>query len=60
TSGVALEVLVEEGQKVAAGQPLVRLDPDRARLAVAQSEAQLRKLENSYRRANQLVGQQLV
>ncbi|MEE7559301.1 efflux RND transporter periplasmic adaptor subunit, partial [Xanthomonas sp. Kuri4-2] len=60
TSGVALAVLVEEGQKVAAGQPLVRLDPDRARLAVAQSEAQLRKLENSYRRASQLVSQQLV
>lgn len=33
---------------------------DRAHLAVAQSEAQLRKLENSYRRATQLVGQQLV
>ncbi|WP_434990650.1 efflux RND transporter periplasmic adaptor subunit [Xanthomonas melonis] len=60
TSGVALAVLVEEGQKVSAGQALVRLDPDRAHLAVAQSEAQLRKLENSYRRATQLVGQQLV
>ncbi|CTP86758.1 hypothetical protein XTPLMG730_1572 [Xanthomonas translucens pv. phlei] len=40
TSGVALAVLAEEGQQVRAGQPLVRLDPDRARLAVAQSEAQ--------------------
>ncbi|NHF65678.1 efflux RND transporter periplasmic adaptor subunit [Xanthomonas hortorum] len=60
TSGVALAVMVEEGQKVSAGQALVRLDPDRAHLAVAQSEAQLRKLENSYRRATQLVGQQLV
>lgn len=60
TSGVALAVLVEEGQQVKAGQPLVRLDPDRARLAVAQSEAQLRKLENNYRRAQQLVAQQLI
>lgn len=60
TSGVALAVLVEEGQQVVAGQALVRLDPDRPRLAVAQSEAQMRKLENSYRRATQLVGQQLV
>ncbi len=60
TSGVALAVLAEEGQQVRAGQPLVRLDPDRARLAVAQSEAQLRKLENDYRRLQQLVGQQLV
>jgi membrane fusion protein (multidrug efflux system) len=60
TSGVALAVMVEEGQMVRAGQPLVRLDPDRARLAVAQSEAQLRKLENSYHRAQKLVEQQLV
>jgi len=60
TSGVALAVLVEEGQQVRAGQPLVRLDPDRARLAVAQSEAQLRKLENTYQRAQKLVGQQMV
>ena len=35
TSGVALAVLVEEGQQVRAGQVLVRLDPDRARLAGA-------------------------
>ncbi len=60
TSGVALQVLVEEGQKVHAGQQLVRLDPDRARLAMAQSEAAMRKLENNYQRANRLVGQQLV
>ncbi|QKW57103.1 efflux RND transporter periplasmic adaptor subunit [Stenotrophomonas sp. NA06056] len=60
TSGVALAVLVEEGQRVNAGQPLVRLDPDRARLAVAQSEAQMRKLENDYQRAQKLVAQQLV
>ncbi|AWH19594.1 efflux transporter periplasmic adaptor subunit [Stenotrophomonas sp. ZAC14D2_NAIMI4_7] len=60
TSGVALAVLVEEGQRVSAGQPLVRLDPDRARLAVAQSEAQLRKLENNYQRAQKLVGQQMI
>src|SRR5690606_6326580 len=60
TSGVALEVLVEEGQQVRAGQPLVRLDPDRARLTVAQNEALVRKLENNYNRARQLVEQQLI
>ena len=59
TSGVALAVLVEEGQRVTAGQPLVR-STDRARLAVAQSEAQMRKLENNYQRAQKLVGQQMV
>lgn len=60
TSGVALMVLVEEGQQVKAGQPLVRLDADRARLALAQIEAQMRKLEANYNRAQQLVGQQMI
>lgn len=60
TSGVALEVLVEEGQTVQAGQALVRLDPDRARLNLAQIEAQMRKLESNYRRAEQLAAQQLI
>ncbi|MCD9026955.1 efflux RND transporter periplasmic adaptor subunit [Luteimonas sp. BDR2-5] len=60
TSGIALEVLVEEGDAVRAGQPLLRLDPDRPRLAVQQSRATMGKLENSYRRAQQLVGQQMI
>ncbi|MFT4257949.1 MAG: efflux RND transporter periplasmic adaptor subunit [Pseudoxanthomonas sp.] len=60
TSGVALAVLVEEGQQVRAGQALVRLDPDRARLAVAQAESQMRKLEANYARARQLAGQQMI
>jgi len=60
TSGVALEVLAEEGQQVRAGQVLVRLDADRARLQAAQSSAQLRKLEANYERAKQLEAQQMV
>lgn len=60
TSGVALTVLAEEGQAVKAGQTLVTLDADRARLAVAQTEAQLRKLENNYNRSQQLAAQQLI
>lgn len=60
TSGVALAVLVEEGQSVQAGQALVRLDADRLRLAVAQADAQMRKLENNYSRARQLVAQQMI
>lgn len=60
TSGVALEVMAEEGQTVRAGQPLVRLDADRARLQAAQSAAQLRKLEANYARARQLEAQQMV
>src|SRR5690606_16111528 len=54
------EVLVEVGQAVRAGQPLVRLDADRARLQAAQSAAQLRKLEANHERARQLAAQQMV
>lgn len=60
TSGVALAVLAQEGQHVRAGQTLVRLDPDRARLQLAQANAQLRKLEANFARSQQLATQQLV
>jgi len=60
TSGVALSVHVEEGQRVRAGQVLVRLDAARAELQAAQSAAQVRKLEANYARALALAGEQLV
>lgn len=60
TSGVALQVLAKEGQQVRAGQVLVRLDPDRARLQAAQSAAQMQKLEASYRRSMRLAEQKLI
>ena len=60
TSGIALAVLADVGQQVRAGPVLVRIDRDRATLQVAQSEAQVRKLEANYRRATQLAGQQMV
>lgn len=60
TSGVALEVLVEEGDVVRAGQVLVRIDADRARLSLAQAEVQVNKLEANFRRASELVKQQMV
>lgn len=60
TSGVALEVLVAEGDQVRAGQVLVRLDADRARLQEAQSAAQMRKLEAEFERSRALVDQQLL
>lgn len=60
TSGVALEVLVEEGDQVRAGQVLARLDADRARLQAAQTAAQMRKLENQFARAERLVAEQLI
>lgn len=60
TSGVALGVMVAEGQKVRAGQTLVRLDSDRARLQVAQTAAQLGKLQNQFERAKKMAAQQLI
>lgn len=60
TSGVALNVLVEEGDVVKAGQTLVRLDSSRAQLQAAQSAAQMNKLQNQYARSQQLAEQKLV
>jgi membrane fusion protein (multidrug efflux system) len=60
SSGIAMAVLAEEGQHVKAGQALVRLDADRARLQAAQSAAQVRKLEANYQRSMQLAAQQMV
>lgn len=59
-SGVLLELLVEEGDSVRAGQVLARLDPDRKGLALSQAQAQLRKLESEYARSGELFGRQLV
>ncbi|MGY0798660.1 efflux RND transporter periplasmic adaptor subunit [Lysobacter sp. A286] len=60
TSGVALDVLVAEGEHVQAGQVLVRLDSDRARLQLAQAAAQLGKLQNQFERAKTLAAEQLI
>ena len=49
-SGEIREILVEEGDTVIKGQILARLDGDRLRLEVSQSEAQLRKLQRDYER----------
>ncbi len=60
TSGVALAVMVAEGDVVRAGQTLVRLDSDRARLQAAQSSAQLSKLQNQFARAQKMASEQLI
>ena len=60
TSGVALQVMAEEGQHVRAGQVLVRLDSARAALQAAQTAAQMRKLESNYARSRQLAEQKLI
>lgn len=60
SSGVVLQVLVEEGDQVKAGQVLARIDPDRARLEMERSRATVRKLENNFRRAQELLASKLV
>ncbi len=60
TSGVALDVLVKEGEQVKAGQTVVRLDSSRAALQAAQSSAQMHKLESNYARSLKLAEQQLI
>ncbi len=60
TSGVVLEIMVEEGDKVAAGQVLARLDSDRQRLNMKQSEANLRKLENDFKRQQEMIERKLI
>jgi membrane fusion protein (multidrug efflux system) len=58
--GEVRQINVEEGDTVKAGQVLARLDGDRLRLEVAQSEANLRKLERDYTRFQELSGKGLV
>lgn len=60
TSGVALQVLAQEGQAVRAGQVLVRIDRARPALQAAQAAAQVSKLEANYARARTLAAQKMV
>lgn len=58
--GEVRQIFVEEGDVVKAGQVLARLDGDRLRLEVAQTEANLRKLERDYNRQLELSQKGLV
>jgi membrane fusion protein (multidrug efflux system) len=58
--GEVRQIFVEEGDSVREGQVLARLDGDRLRLEVAQSEANLRKLERDYTRFQELSEKGLV
>lgn len=60
TSGVLLQLLAEEGDKVKAGQVLARIDPDRPRLEMERARATVRKLENNYRRSQELLASKMV
>lgn len=58
--GEVRQIHVEEGDSVSAGQVLARLDGDRLRLTLAQTEANLRKLERDYNRQLELSQKGLV
>jgi membrane fusion protein (multidrug efflux system) len=58
--GEVREIYVEEGDTVSAGQVLARLDGDRLRLELAQTDANLRKLERDYNRQLELSQKGLV
>lgn len=58
--GEVRQIFVEEGDAVRSGQVLARLDGDRLRLTLAQTEANLRKLERDYKRTLELAEKGLV
>ena len=58
--GEVREILVEEGDRVKAGQALARLDGDRLRFELQQTEVNLRKLEREYQRTLELFNRKLV
>ena len=59
TSGVLLKLYVEEGQRVTKGQILAQLDPERPQLQAAQAQANLKRLENDFRRSQEMYASKL-
>ncbi|MEO8011238.1 MAG: biotin/lipoyl-binding protein, partial [Dokdonella sp.] len=60
TSGVLVKLFVEEGDQVKSGQVLAKLEDTNPRLNVAKAEATLRKLQNDFRRANEMFERKLL
>ena len=60
TSGVMVQLLAEEGDLVRAGQVLARIDGDKVRLEAQRQLAIVNKLENNYRRSQELAANKLV
>jgi membrane fusion protein, multidrug efflux system len=58
--GQVVRILVEEGDRVKAGQVMAKLDGDRLRLEMERALANLRKLEQEYNRSVQLFERGLV
>ena len=60
TGGVLLELLVDEGDRVKAGQIVARLDREQERLELRQAKAVLDKLENEFARMEELYNKKLI
>ena len=60
TNGIILELLVEEGDSVVAGQVVARLDHQRLALELQRAAANLRRLENDYKRNQELHQKDLI
>ncbi|MBN1885123.1 MAG: efflux RND transporter periplasmic adaptor subunit [Candidatus Krumholzibacteriota bacterium] len=58
--GVVERILVEEGDYVQAGQVIAKLDEEKIAVQLEQAQANLARLENSYRRNEDLHAKQLV
>lgn len=59
-SGIIKEILVEEGDRVRAGQALAVLDEDQYRLEVARAEANLARLQNDFNRNKEMFERNLI
>jgi membrane fusion protein, multidrug efflux system len=59
-SGRVTEILVEEGDRVAAGAVLARIDDDRLRLELARSEADLSRLRQEFNRNREMHQRNLI
>jgi membrane fusion protein (multidrug efflux system) len=59
-SGVVQRILVEEGDFVRAGQVLATLDSERSSLELTQMEANLQRMENDFKRNEELFNKQLI
>ncbi len=58
--GEVLKIYVEEGDRVAAGQVLARIDGERARLALAQTASVAKRLDHEAERADLLLGKKMI
>lgn len=58
--GVVKQILAEEGDDVQAGQVLAKLDDEKLAVQLQQARANLQKLENEYRRSQELFKKNLI